>query len=414
MEKDRTITFLEERVSFLHLERNAALKAFETALDLNAFTASLTGLGSTKDLLRETVSKLRSLASFGALAFFLAGDEDPALYPAWTDPPEELNRLEEELAPLIEDRTIAWALKSKDPVVVAASDGGSRLFIHAVASPSKIIGLFLAFIEKGDEEGGPAPSYHDFLSIVLATTGGLLDNLLLRGRIDELNKNLQEKITSLEKSKAELSAYRDNLEKEVVNRTKELEKANRELRKEIEERRRAEEEVRFRAYHDSLTGLANRELFSLRLSEAIKTHDQVAVFFMDLDGFKRVNDTLGHDTGDLLLQEVARRLSLEVKEKNTVARMGGDEFTIVIPSPSSRAALETAAGKILKKISFPVSIAGSEISVTASIGISLFPGDGVTVQDLMKHADIAMYAAKGQGRNRYCFMDELPNLAIKE
>ncbi|MGI6253292.1 MAG: diguanylate cyclase domain-containing protein, partial [Aminivibrio sp.] len=205
-----------------------------------------------------------------------------------------------------------------------------------------------------------------------------------------------------------------NLEKEVVNRTKELEKANRELRREIEERRRAEEEVRFRAYHDSLTGLANRELFSLRLSEAIKTHDQVAVFFMDLDGFKRVNDTLGHDTGDLLLQEVARRLSLEVKEKNTVARMGGDEFTIVIPSPSSRAALETAAGKILGKISLPVSIAGSEISITASIGISLFPGDGVTVQDLMKHADIAMYAAKGQGRNRYCFMDELPNLAIKE
>lgn len=407
MDKDRTITFLEERISYLHHERNAAVKAFETALDLNAFTASLTGLGSVREVLGETASKIRSMSSFGPMVFYLAGEDDPALSPEWADPPEALARLDSELALLIEDRTVAWAIKRKEPVIVSSSGGRDKLFLHAIASPSKVIGLLLAFVEDGSENGDPVPSYHDFLSIVLATAGGLVDNLLLRGRIDELNKNLREKIYSLEKSQEELSAYRDNLEREVVSRTKDLEKANMELRREIEERRRAEEEVRFRAYHDALTGLANRELFSLRLQEAIAANDSVAVLFMDLDGFKSVNDTLGHDTGDLLLQEIARRISGEVGDGDTVARMGGDEFTVVIPSPASPEALEETAAGILEGISVPARLSGRDISVTASIGISIYPDDGVTVQDLMKHADIAMYAAKEQGKNRYCFKSVL-------
>ncbi|MGI6783917.1 MAG: diguanylate cyclase domain-containing protein [Aminivibrio sp.] len=408
MDRERTITFLEERISFLYHERNAAVKAFETALDLNAFTASLTGLGSTREVLEETASKLRTMASFGPLAFYLVTEDDPSLSPAWADPPEELHRLDDELALLIEDRTVAWALKRKEPVIVSASGGREKLFLHAIASPSKIIGLLLAFVESREENGDPVPSYHDFLSIVLATAGGLLDNLLLRGRIDELNKNLHEKIDSLEKSREELSIYRDNLEIEVINRTRDLERANSELRREIEERKKAEEEVRYRAYHDALTGLANRELFSQRLQEAIDRKNPVAVLFMDLDGFKSVNDTLGHDTGDLLLQKIARRLTREVEEGDTVARMGGDEFTIVIPSPASLDALKDTASRILERVAKPVRLADREISVTASIGISICPGDGVTVQDLMKHADIAMYAAKEQGKNRYRFKRDLP------
>ncbi|NLK19528.1 MAG: diguanylate cyclase [Synergistaceae bacterium] len=408
MDRERTITFLEERISFLYHERNAAVKAFETALDLNAFTASLTGLGSTREVLEETASKLRTMASFGPLAFYLVTEDDPSLSPAWADPPEELHRLDDELALLIEDRTVAWALKRKEPVIVSASGGREKLFLHAIASPSKIIGLLLAFVESREENGDPVPSYHDFLSIVLATAGGLLDNLLLRGRIDELNKNLHEKIDSLEKSREELSIYRDNLEIEVINRTRDLERANSELRREIEERKKAEEEVRYRAYHDALTGLANRELFSQRLQEAIDRKNPVAVLFMDLDGFKSVNDTLGHDTGDLLLQKIARRLTREVEEGDTVARMGGDEFTIVIPSPASLDALKDTASRILERVAKPVRLADREISVTASIGISVCPGDGVTVQDLMKHADIAMYAAKEQGKNRYRFKRDLP------
>ena len=406
MDKDPTIMLLEERVSFLSLERQAALRAFETALDLNAFTASLTGLDSLPEVFRETASKLRSMERFGPLTFFLAGEEDGALYPAFTDPSGEEKILERELLPLIEDRTVAWTLRRKKPILVSRSDGQGKLFLHSLSSPSKILGLFLAVLENKNEDY--EPSFPDFLSIVLTTAAGLADNLLLRARIDELNMKLQEKVYYLEKSREEISLYRDNLEREVEIRTRELEKANEELRKEIEERMRMEEEVRYRAYHDALTGLANRDLFSARLQETLDRKEPVAVLFMDLDGFKGVNDTLGHDVGDRLLQKIARRLKLEVSEGDTVARMGGDEFTIVVPSPSSRESVAGLAERILRRVAKKALLQGKEISVTASIGISLFPDDGTTVQDLMKHADVAMYTAKDQGKNRFAFRDRLP------
>lgn len=408
MDKDRTIMLLEERVSFLSLERQAALRAFETALDLNAFTASLTGLDSLQEVFRETASKLRSMERFGSLAFFLAGEEDGALYAAFSDPPGEEKILERELVPLIEDRTVAWTLRRKRPILVSRSDGQGKLFLHSLSSPSKILGLFLAVLGNNAEDTNNEPSFPDFLSIVLTTAAGLADNLLLRARIDELNMNLQEKVHHLEISKEELSIYRDNLEREVEIRTRELETANEELRKEIEERRRMEAEVRYRAYHDALTGLANRDLFSARLQETLDRKEPVAVLFMDLDGFKGVNDTLGHDVGDRLLQKIARRLTLEVREGDTVARMGGDEFTIVVPSPPSRESVAGLAERILRRVAKKTLLQGKEISVTASIGISLFPDDGTTVQDLMKHADVAMYTAKDQGKNRFAFRDRLP------
>jgi diguanylate cyclase (GGDEF)-like protein len=270
-----------------------------------------------------------------------------------------------------------------------------------------VLGLFLAVIEKKNEDEDYEPSFPDFLSIVLATAAGLADNLLLRARIDELNMSLREKVYHLEKSREELSIYRDNLEREVDIRTRELETANEDLRKEIEERRRMEAEVRYRAYHDALTGLANRDLFSARLQEALDRDEPVAVLFMDLDGFKGVNDTLGHDMGDRLLQKIARRLKLEVSDRDTVARMGGDEFTIVVPSPPSRKTVEDLAARILRRVSKKALLAGKEISVTASIGISLSPDNGSTVQDLMKHADVAMYTAKDMGKNRFAFRDSL-------
>jgi len=192
--------------------------------------------------------------------------------------------------------------------------------------------------------------------------------------------SLQEKVHHLEKSREELSSYRDNLEREVDIRTRELETANEDLRKEIEERRRMEAEVRYRAYHDALTGLANRDLFSARLQEALDRDEPVAVLFMDLDGFKGVNDTLGHDMGDRLLQKIARRLKLEVSDRDTVARMGGDEFTIVVPSPPSRKTVEDLAARIRRRVSKKALLAGKEISVTASIGISLSPDHGPTAR----------------------------------
>ncbi len=405
MDCRHTIRTLEERVSFLAMERAAALEALEVAHDIGSFTASLTGLESLEDILRESAAKIRSLQPFGPLAFFLVDEEDMSLVPAYSEPREKLPFLEKEKEPLIEDRTIAWTLRRKKPVIVSASDGSGRFFLHALASPSKVLGIFMGLIEEDGQEK-LNPSYHNYLSIVLTTTAGVIGTTLLLRKIHTLNLSLQEKIHFLEKSREELALYQNNLEKEVAARTNELARTNEELRREIAERKRMEAEIRYHAWHDALTKLPNRELFHTRLLAAITTNSAVAVFFMDLDGFKNVNDTLGHDSGDLLLKEAALRLSEEMGSQDTVARMGGDEFTVVLASPSSRDEVGKSAESILKRISEPFLLGETPVNVTASIGISLYPDDGESVQELMKCADMAMYTAKENGKNRYCFWNK--------
>ena len=159
------------------------------------------------------------------------------------------------------------------------------------------------------------------------------------------------------------------------------------------------------AHHDALTGLPNRLLFRDRLEQGLAAAHRngkgVAVLFLDLDRFKVINDTLGHETGDLLLQEVAQRLLHCLREDDTVARMGGDEFVVIqkgVDSPDDAALLAT---RILRQISRPLSLVGHEMVVTLSIGISLYPQDGKNVSALLKNADAAMYRAKDMGRNCY-------------
>lgn len=129
----------------------------------------------------------------------------------------------------------------------------------------------------------------------------------------------------------------------------------------------------------------------------------VGLLFLDLDQFKHVNDTLGHDVGDLLLKIVAERLKKQVREMDTVARMGGDEFTVVLPGVESPEAAGSVAERILNDMAQPFSLYGGEVRVGASIGIAIYPLHGTTVQELMKHADVAMYAAKAAGRGTFRF-----------
>lgn len=171
----------------------------------------------------------------------------------------------------------------------------------------------------------------------------------------------------------------------------------------ITERKQAEDKIIHQAYHDALTNLPNRVLFKDRLEQALAfaqrlKHQNVAVLFMDLDRFKFINDTLGHDTGDQLLQEVAVRLHKCVRATDTVARLGGDEFTILLPEVDHADEALLVASKILEAMKQPFILAGQELFVTASIGISMFPKDGESVDTLMKNADAAMYHVKGQGR----------------
>lgn len=177
--------------------------------------------------------------------------------------------------------------------------------------------------------------------------------------------------------------------------------------RDVSERKRAEAQLLHMAHHDLLTGLPNRACFLERLGQAVhlakRSRKMVAVLFLDLDRFKIINDTLGHPLGDRLLKEMGQRLLQCVREADTVARLGGDEFTICLNSLDQSEGAERVAGKILKTLAQPVWIDGHELFITTSIGMSLFPGDGDDPLGLIKKADIAMYAAKAQGRNNWQF-----------
>ena len=173
------------------------------------------------------------------------------------------------------------------------------------------------------------------------------------------------------------------------------------------------ERVEYLAYHDGLSGLPNRSLFSKLLRRSIKMAHRykrrLAVLFLDLDRFKQINDTLGHEAGDELLKEVARRLKGCLRDTDTVARLGGDEFVVLLPELGSANDAAVAAQKILTVLADPFVLVGQEFRVTASIGICAFPEDGEDEQTLTKHADIAMYQAKEDGRNNFRFYSEQLN-----
>ena len=175
----------------------------------------------------------------------------------------------------------------------------------------------------------------------------------------------------------------------------------------ISERKAAEEHMVYIAQHDFLTDLPNRMMLHDRLTQAIahagREQRKVAVMFLDLDRFKAINDTLGHLVGDKLLQLVAGRISSVARTSDTVSRLGGDEFAIMLPYIENTDDIAMIAVKLLASIAGPYMVDGNEIEVTTSIGISVFPEDGIDSESLIAHADAAMYQAKGSGRNNYQF-----------
>lgn len=173
------------------------------------------------------------------------------------------------------------------------------------------------------------------------------------------------------------------------------------------ERRQAEDRLQIMAHYDALTRLPNRVLFHDRLNQALaraeRNKDLVALLFLDLDRFKAINDTLGHDSGDQLLCEVSTRLGLCVREVDTVARLGGDEFTLILEQITKPADAASVAGKIIEALALPILLEGQEAFISPSIGIAIYPSDGDNVNRLIKTADFAMYRAKEEGGNGYRF-----------
>lgn len=176
-----------------------------------------------------------------------------------------------------------------------------------------------------------------------------------------------------------------------------------------EEKRRADERIEYLASHDSLTGLPNREMFNGLLRHTIEAAQRHArkfsLLFIDLDRFKVINDSLGHEAGDALLVEVGHRLRGTLRASDVVARLGGDEFVVILEETGERSDIEKIAGEVLSTLSQPLQLSGHECLTTASIGIALYPSDGTDAQTLTKNADMAMYLAKEDGKNGFRFFN---------
>ena len=182
-------------------------------------------------------------------------------------------------------------------------------------------------------------------------------------------------------------------------------------RKEAQQKiEKEKEKFDYQAHHDVLTGLPNRLLFTDRLFQSMekakRNNSKIALLFIDLDHFKEINDSLGHDVGDKILQEVTQRLQENLRDEDTLARLGGDEFTLILEDLIEAQDASMVATKILNALSDSIKIGEHTLYVSSSIGISIFPDDGETTQNLLKFADSAMYKAKDEGRNNYQFYNE--------
>ena len=169
----------------------------------------------------------------------------------------------------------------------------------------------------------------------------------------------------------------------------------------------AQEMIHKLAFYDALTGLANRRLLMDRLEHALvgaKRHgESVAILMCDLDNFKLVNDSLGHDAGDELLKHIATSMKSVIREDDLVARLGGDEFVIVLDGIAENGEISDIASALLKAFEKPVELNGTQVAISSSVGIAIYPEDGLLASDLLRHADLAMYHAKGCGKNRFQF-----------
>lgn len=253
---------------------------------------------------------------------------------------------------------------------------------------------------------------------VLALTGYALHELLGRHVMNFIPPDQQSRVLGVMSAGTETSYELAVLHKdgsripvEFIVRTmvRNGERMRMTIVRDLRDRQAAQARIHHLAHHDVLTGLVNRGAFMEHIEQVMAgaraARTQIALLFIDLDNFKRVNDSLGHLVGDALLKTVAARISASLRTTDLVARFGGDEFMVLLPTVAGREDVEEVAQKLLQSVEVPVEVEGQSISVTPSIGIALFPHDGATPVELIKHADSAMYRAKSRGRANYQFFD---------
>ena len=293
--------------------------------------------------------------------------------------------------------------KSADTLMPLAIDANTGLERHLEVWEKHMIGMGREVMGRRSN-GESFPAEVDLSKIVL--DGETVYIMVVRD------------ISEKKAAQQRLQQFNEELERRVLERTEELDRTNGKLRHEILERVRMQQELTHLATHDTLTDLPNRALFNehleITLHSAARHQRMVALMFIDLDGFKAVNDNYGHETGDRLLQEVSRRMQSCIRKEDIVARMGGDEFAVLLGDLQTSTDASRVAHKLISRINEPVAVEANLYLVGASIGIATFPHSGDNAEALLRRADDAMYTAKGAGKNSFHIHDSGKTVLLRQ
>jgi diguanylate cyclase len=362
----RLILELQERISHLEEVNRFAIEALDIAVSLTDLQPDISKLKEPLVILRDACSRIKRLIPLQTQAFFLIGEDDSEFNLAYSDPEDNHAFLQAEVDALIDHGTFGWAVGENRPLIVSSRNSDHQLILHILSTNSRISGMFVGVIDPSRCEI-PDVSL-SLLSIILLNCANVLETAHLYRKIKDINKGLEQM---------------------VKERTKQLE---------------------YHALHDPLTDLPNRSLIFDRIEYEIQTSrlgaKKMALLLIDLDRFKNVNDTLGHQAGDKLLVEFGDRLRKVVRKTDTIARLGGDEFAVFMPEIQEEPDAIEIAQRILRCIDEPFELEQWLIDVDASIGIALFPFHGEDKDTIFRKADMAMYAAK-RSRSGYAVYSTL-------
>ncbi len=345
---------LEARIQYLEDVNRFTLDALDMAASLGDFQASINKMQQPSDILGDARSRTKQLIPFQSVAFLLVDEGSSDFYVADTEGEEMAPYVQAEVDFLIENGTFGWALREHRPIIVSSRDFKDRVVLHTMTTTSRIRGMFFGILDSGNPDL-PDVSL-SLLSIILLNTANALESFELYKMIRDINLDL---------------------EKKIQERTKQLE---------------------YHALHDPLTDLPNRVLIFDRIDYEMRVARRkaksMALLLIDLDRFKDVNDTLGHQAGDRILMDFGQRLRQIMRETDTIARLGGDEFAVFLSEITEPLNAVDIAQRVIKSMDEPFIIDGQHISLDASIGIALIPTHGHDKDTILRKADMAMYAAK--------------------
>ncbi|MGM0424615.1 MAG: putative bifunctional diguanylate cyclase/phosphodiesterase [Thermodesulfobacteriota bacterium] len=351
---------LEQKLDYIEDINRYTVDMLEQALSL--FDFNLRDQVKNKhysryDLLQDAENRVRKILPLQDVAFFLVNEQEYDFELAYKSEKTDQEFVNSEIEQLIENWAFSWALRKKRPLIFACSDPRVQVILHVMSTSSRIRGMFFATIAKEETKSLPEVSL-----LLLSTTLLVCSNFLESIELYEI-----------------VNKHNILLEKKVQERTKQLE---------------------YQAYYDSLTELPNRHMLFEKLEELISSSEQnpFAFILIDLNGFKEVNDALGHHAGDIVLTEIGKILRQAVRGNDIMGRLGGDEFSAILPSVENKGSAMQVAERFLQKLDQFFLLDGRQFHIDASIGIALYPQHASDASDLMRKADIAMYKCKREKR----------------